>query len=135
MKAGQLICFLEGQLPGEELEVQITEELRSWRRALSERGCSAHIHLDNASPHFQVTVAQVRRLLLATLDGSFSRTAAAYLVDALLLGDPFAIDDESLRDVLDGLSENQVGGCLQEEDIREALASMPGVSPRLYWGP
>jgi hypothetical protein len=129
MKAERLVGFLEGRFLGREVEGEIAGELRSWKRALSERGRTARIHLDNTSAHFQITANQIRHLLLATVEGSISGTAASYFVDALLLGDPFEIADEGLREVLEALSEGQPDGCLQEESARQALASLPGVSP------
>lgn len=128
MKAERLIGFLEGRLLGGAVESELVEELRSWKRALSERGRTAHIHLDGASAPFQVTADHIRRLLLATVDRSISGVAAAYFVDALLMGDPFEVSDERLQDLLEGLSEGQVRGCLLEHTALQALASLPGVS-------
>lgn len=129
MRAERLIAFLEGRLLGGEVEQEIAAELASWKRALSEQGRTARIRLDSTSAHFQITPNEIRHLLLATVEGSISGTAASYFVDALLLGDPFEIADESLRDVLEVLSEDQLHGCLKEESARRALASLPGVSP------
>jgi hypothetical protein len=130
MKADRLAGFLEGRLLGGEVEREIAAELHSWKRALSERGRTARIHLDNTSAHFQVTADQVRHLLLSTVDGTISGTAASYFVDALLLSDVFEIADESLRDLLEGLSESQLRGCIHIESARQALAALPGVSYR-----
>lgn len=128
MKAERLIGFLDGRLLGGEVEGEITAELRSWKRALSERGRTAHIHLDNTSAHFQVTADHVRHLLLATVEGSISGTAASYFIEVLLLSDVLEIADESLRDLLEALSESQLRGCIQIESAPQALASLPGVS-------
>jgi hypothetical protein len=130
MKADRLASFLEGRLSGGDVEREIAAELHGWTRALSERGRTAHIHLENTSAHFQVTADQVRHLLMATVEGSISGTAAAYFTDALLLSDVFEITDENLRDLLEALSEGQLRGSIQIDSATQALASLPGVPYR-----
>jgi hypothetical protein len=121
MRPGQMAEFLNGGLSSRDLEAELSVELQNWTRSMSERGRAAHIVVEPAHPQVQITARHVEHFLSEIVSARLSPEAGAYLVDALLLSDVFAIEGQDLIERLEALSETQHKGSLSIATAREVI--------------
>jgi hypothetical protein len=122
MQAERLAAFLQGSLEATILESELSAELQAWRRAMSERGRSARVRLDDASFRFDVTREHLRHLLGERLEGRcLSRDGLPRRGPSSKR--PFVAAGDEARVALETLGERQEKGCVTAASARDVLAT------------
>lgn len=124
MNAGRLMDFLAGRIGASDFEAEMHVELHEWKRAHRELGRSARIVLSQSQSKNEIKIEHIRLLIREFLEGRLSAYAAAYIVEALLLGENDFSISEAIRENLEMLSELQRDGEL-------AISTAIHVSKRL----
>ncbi len=120
MKLSQLRSFLEKKLELENFKRSIDEEVTDYKKQFSKKGASSEVFLA-ADTDLYLTKVHLAELCNHYLNNGLSAYELYYLVDALLLSENVAFENEKLLELTETMTDPYVNGPVTKLVVRKVL--------------
>ncbi|RWU09948.1 hypothetical protein [Pedobacter chitinilyticus] len=120
MKLSQLKSFLEQKLELENFRKNIDKEVADYKKQLPKKGASSEVFLE-ADTDLYLTKPHLSELCNHYLNNGLSADELYYIVDALLLSENVAFENEKLLELTETMTDPYVNGPVTKLVVRKVL--------------